>query len=235
MKDIDQVRRDNLRRIEKECGGPAAAAKLLEMSPSQFTNLRDGARDSKTGKPRGMRKDTARRIEQAADKPQGWLDIDHSGEDQGDALPISARDLVVLHQFDTGGAMGHGLELRDQPGVIASWKVSNEWIEKNVRAYSAKKNLCIVTGFGDSMQPIFNPGDPLLVDVGVTSVDIDAVYFFRVGNEGFVKRLQRIPTESGLIIRAKSQNRDYDSWDITEKMDFEVFGRVLKVWCSRDF
>lgn len=182
-----------------------------------------------------MRKDTARRIEQAADKPQGWLDIDHGGEDPDAALPTSARDLVVLHQFDTGGAMGHGLELRDQPGVIASWKVSNEWIEKNVRAYSAKKNLCIVTGFGDSMQPIFNPGDPLLVDVGVTSVDIDAVYFFRVGNEGFVKRLQRIPTETGLIIRAKSQNRDYDSWDITEKMDFEVFGRVLKVWCSRDF
>ncbi|GAA4424665.1 hypothetical protein GCM10023090_18500 [Acidovorax lacteus] len=50
------------------------------MSPSQFANLRDGAKDSKTGKPRGMRKETARRIEKAAGKESGWLDIDHSAE-----------------------------------------------------------------------------------------------------------------------------------------------------------
>lgn len=142
---------------------------------------------------------------------------------------------VAIPQFDTGGKMGHGFELRDQPGVIQSWRVSPEWIEKNVRAYSAKKNLCIVTGFGDSMQPMFSPGDPLLVDVGIRIVDFDAIYFFRVKNEGFVKRLQRIPTEHGLIIRAMSANKDYQPWDITEKMDFEVLGRVLKVWCSRDF
>ena len=54
--------------------------------------------------------------------------------------------------------MGNGLELRDQPGVIQSW-VSPEWLQ-NVRGFSSPKNLCIVTGFGDSMRPMFNPGDP---------------------------------------------------------------------------
>lgn len=77
MKDIDDIRRDNLRLIEEAVGGLAAAAKLVGMSPSQFANLRDGAKDSKTGKPRGMHKSTARRIEAAAGRPQGWLDIDH--------------------------------------------------------------------------------------------------------------------------------------------------------------
>ncbi|MFA1584729.1 helix-turn-helix transcriptional regulator [Achromobacter ruhlandii] len=240
MKDIDDVRRENLRRLEHEYGGPSAVAKVLEMSPSQFMNLRDGAKDSKTGKPRGMRKETARKIEQRAGKPQGWLDEPHPEQDiyaLGDVTPASARVMSVeIPRFDTGGSMGNGVELRDQPGMIESWRVSREWIEKNVRAYSAKDKLCIVTGFGDSMQPLFNPGDPLLVDIGVRSVEFDAIYFFRVGSEGFVKRLQRIPTEGGgLVLRAKSQNADYEPWDITEKMDFEVFGRVLKVWCSRDF
>lgn len=78
MKDIDEIRRENLRAIEAERGGPSEAAKACSMSPAQFINLRDGAKDSKTGKPRGMRKDTARRIEAAAGKPPGWLDIDHS-------------------------------------------------------------------------------------------------------------------------------------------------------------
>ena len=55
--------------------------------------------------------------------------------------------------------MGNGLELRDQPGVIQSWNVSPEWLQRTSGA-SSPKNLCIVTGFGDSMRPMFNPGDP---------------------------------------------------------------------------
>ncbi|MDG9927441.1 MULTISPECIES: hypothetical protein [unclassified Pseudomonas] len=78
MKDIDEIRRSNMRLLEKEFGGLATVADRVGMSPSQFGNLRDGAKDSKTGKPRGMRKATARRIEEAAGKPAGWLDTDHS-------------------------------------------------------------------------------------------------------------------------------------------------------------
>lgn len=140
-----------------------------------------------------------------------------------------------IPRFDTGGAMGAGVELRDQPGVIQSLRVSQEWLHRNVRHYTAANKLCVVTGFGDSMRPMFNPGDPLLVDLGVEKADIDGVFFFRVGNEGFIKRLQRIPSARGLLIRAKSENPKYDAWDITEGMDFEVFGRVLKVWRSDDF
>lgn len=142
---------------------------------------------------------------------------------------------VTIPQFDTGGSMGHGLLLRDQPGVIRSWTVSDEWLQQNVHRISSPKNLAIVTGFGPSMTPLFNPGDPLLVDRGVAKVDIDGVYFFRVGDEGFVKQVQRIPTAAGLILRAKSYNTLYDPFDIVKGMDFEVFGRIVKVWKGEDF
>ena len=36
----------------------------------------------------------------------------------------------------------------------------------------------------------------------------------------------------GVTIRAKSLNRDYDPFDITAKMDFAVFGKILTVWKS---
>lgn len=128
--------------------------------------------------------------------------------------------------------MGAGVVLKDQPGVIQGWVVSPEWAQKNIRSHTGLENLAIVTGFGDSMRGMFNPGDPLLVDTGVKIVDVDAVYFFRVGNEGFIKRLQRIPGEG---IRVKSVNPEYDTWTIKPEMDFEVFGRVVKVWCGTDF
>ena len=146
--------------------------------------------------------------------------------------PKKDPDQHEIYQFETGGSMGMGLILRDQPGVIHNWNVSAEWLQKNVRGYSSTKNLCIVTGFGDSMRPLFNPGDPLLVDTSVTSVEFDSIYFFRIGDEGYIKRLQRIPGEG---LRVISANKEYEAWTITKDMDFQVFGRVLKVWEGKDF
>lgn len=141
---------------------------------------------------------------------------------------------LVIPQYAAGGSMGNGgLILEEkQPGVIKSWHVDQEWLRLNVRHHTGAANLCIVTGFGPSMQPKYNPGDPLLLDRGVTGVESEGIFFFRVRNHGFIKQLQRIPTEDGMIIRAKSLNKDYDPFDITEKMDFEVFGKVLTVWKS---
>lgn len=93
MKDIDEIRRCNIRTLEDECKSLASLAKKIGMSSAQLTNLRDGAKDSKTGKPRGMRKETARRIESAANKPVGWLDIDHSQE--ADIKPASPQVTLI--------------------------------------------------------------------------------------------------------------------------------------------
>lgn len=153
----------------------------------------------------------------------------------GFGTPVATQsdpDALVIRQYATGGAMGHGLMLRDQPGLIKGWSVTPEWVQKNVHSFTAVKNLAIVTGFGDSMRPLYNPGDPLLVDTGVKSVEFDAIYFFRVGEEGFIKRLQRIPGNGLLAI---SENASYRDWSILPNMDFEVFARVVKVWRGEDF
>lgn len=146
-------------------------------------------------------------------------------------VQLGETDLVI-RQYRTGGAMGSGVLLRDQPGVINSWHVSPEWIQKNVRNITSPANLAIVTGFGDSMKGMYNPGDPLLVDTGVRTVEFDGVYFFRIGEEGFIKRLQRVPGEGLLAI---SENKAYRDWTIKDGMDFEVFGRVVRVWEGSDF
>ncbi|MES2187295.1 MAG: S24 family peptidase [Pseudomonadota bacterium] len=142
-------------------------------------------------------------------------------------MPPPQRGEVVIREYNTGGKMGDGLVLKEQPGVIQSWQVSEEWVRKNVPYYTAVGNLAIVTGFGDSMLGMFNPGDPLLVDTGITKADVDGVYFFRVGDEGFIKRLQRIPGEGIVVI---SENHKYRDWTIKKGMDFQVFAKVLKAW-----
>lgn len=167
-------------------------------------------------------------IAKALGVSQRWL-----ATGKGDMLVSSGQaNDTLIPQYDARGSMGSGLLLRDQSGVIRNLNVSADWLRNNVKSCTAVENLCVVTGFGDSMRPMFNSGDPLLLDSGVKSVEFDAIYFFRVGDEGFIKRLQRIPGDG---IRAISENKGYESWTIKPDMDFEVFGRVVKVWCSEDF
>lgn len=97
MKDIDQIRRENMATLEQEAGGVTAAADRAGMSQSQWSNLRAGAVDSKTGKPRGMRKETARKIEITAGKPTGWLDLDHG------LLSPSSYTQTPLNQAESAG------------------------------------------------------------------------------------------------------------------------------------
>lgn len=150
--------------------------------------------------------------------------------------PGAPPDLVIT-QFDAGGGMdttGH-LLLDDQPGIIKSWRVSSDWLRLNVPNHTGVRNLCIVTGFGPSMRPMFNPGDPLLVDTGVKLVNHEGVYFFRVGDEGFIKMIQRVPDPhgDGVMLNIISKNPDYPPYPMSPKNPhFEVLGKVLTVWRS---
>lgn len=148
------------------------------------------------------------------------------------AITENTPKSISISEYSGDGMLGRALVLRDQPGVIERMVVSEEWLQKNTKSYSAEKNLALVTGFGDSMMPLFHPGDPLLVDTGVRSVDHDGIYFFAVAGEGFVKRLQRIPDE-GIV--AISENKAYREWTIKPHMDFKVFGRVIKAWRGGDY
>jgi phage repressor protein C with HTH and peptisase S24 domain len=212
LKLIRQVR---LKQFMKARGvaGPVELGKLIGKKPNQTSDLLSGAAS--------FGEKVARSIEEFAALPPGWLDeMDDTVHLPPAPTPSSEPFELVIHHYDTGGAMGAvGLLLRDQPGTIQSWRVTPEWIAKNVHNVTHGRNLAIVTGFGDSMRPMYN-------------VDFDGIYFFRIGNEGFVKRLQRIP---GVGLRAISENKAYESWDIKEGMDFQVFARVVKVWKGEDF
>lgn len=218
------IRLTNLKRLGHK---PAQLVTLCGSSYSYWRDLLNG--DKSFGEK------AARNIEAKLGLARGCLD-------QPDGCKPAAVSLVampsppqldkqtgtaVIPQFDAAGAMGSGLVLRDQPGIIRSFEVSREWIEKNLPYYTSIENLSIVTGFGDSMLGMFNPGDPLIVDRGIKKADVDGVYFFYVDEEAFIKRLQRIPGQGILVI---SENKKYRDWTITPGMNFGVMAKVLIAW-----
>lgn len=217
-----EKRRLALVKLIAKVGGQAKLADKLEINPSYVSRMI--YEEGKVGKKR-IGEDMVEKLNYIyAD----WLDE----EIYQNKNNLKNDDLTISQYIDVKGAMGNGLVLRGESGQITGWKVTPEWISKNVPANTGSKNLAIVTGFGDSMRGMFNSGDPLLVDTGIKTLDYDGVYFFRIGDEGFIKTLQRIPGDG---IRVISENKKYETWTINSNMDFEVFGRVLKVWKSEEF
>ncbi len=101
MKTINEIHRDNLQELVNEAGGVQSLANKLNKSAAQVSQWLNGAKDSKTGKPRGISDDAARQIEIKMDKEHGWLDHDHSdkGLEQFRKLPPEVRSWL-MHQSD---------------------------------------------------------------------------------------------------------------------------------------
>ena len=96
--DIDETRRANICALEKLAGSPTLAANKVGMTYAQYLNYRNGAKEAKTGKIRGMRKETAWRFEDAFGKPRGWLDVPHDTSiSQGVAGTIAPSITAVQH------------------------------------------------------------------------------------------------------------------------------------------
>jgi phage repressor protein C with HTH and peptisase S24 domain len=238
MKDIDEIRRDNLRIIEREIGSPSKAAKVIDMSPAQFANLRDGAKDSKTGKPRGMRKDTARRIEKKCGKPSMWLDMAHEDQENnvyfltsGANIQEEVGDKIRIPQFDIRFSMGGGQEVDDYPEVIRTWEVAPEWVIAFAPEFrgNPRKDLCIATGVGNCLLPWYHNGDHLLLDRSVEGRPLRAagIFAFRFDGMLYVKELRPIG-KRGADAFERDGNRAF-SIDFSQH-DFKLIARVLRAW-----
>ncbi|MGN5354351.1 S24 family peptidase [Ralstonia sp. L16] len=160
--DIDEIRRENIRALEQIYGASALAEKA-GMSLSQFYNLRDGARDSKTGKRRGMRKETAWKIEDAAGVERGYLDAVHSIE----AEPRSPTDdeFALIPQLDIAAACGSG-KFVDHVVV----KGGLAFKRSSLRDFGVtEKTGRIIYASGGSMWPTIQDGRVVLINTADTT------------------------------------------------------------------
>jgi hypothetical protein len=77
MKTNDQIRRENLVIAISRAGSAAKLAELMGTSPAYLSQLKNQVQDSKSGTPKSMGDDFARRLEEALGLVKGWMDRDH--------------------------------------------------------------------------------------------------------------------------------------------------------------
>ena len=162
-----------------------------------------------------------------------WLEKGENGSDDYQlsnmALESNSNHVVIPHLSATG-SMGKGIPADlEHDTVVSQVSVNKIWIRENLSTISSPNNLSMITGYGDSMEGTFNHGDVLFVDTGIDEIKMDAVYVLNLNDELYIKRLQRKPDGSILMI---SDNAKYQPYTIQngEKDKFQVLGRIVGIW-----
>lgn len=108
--------------------------------------------------------------------------------------PVSAAETgdgyVRVQQLDGEVGMGDGRVNDDFPDIVRAMDFAPTYIRSIVGFVPPPGRLVLVTGRGDSMIPVINPGESLMVDTGVTTFDGDGIYLLNTGNGQQVKALQ---------------------------------------------
>ncbi len=133
-----------------------------------------------------------------------------------------------ISKYNVIASMGGGALAPSYEHIVDRISVSSNWLKRNTRG-SSPSSLALITAYGDSMQPTFNDGDLLLIDTTVDTVKIDAIYVLRLNDELYIKRIQRRPDGSILMI---SDNKNYEPYLIEniETNSLKVIGRVILTW-----
>lgn len=113
------------------------------------------------------------------------------------------------------------------PAAVSQMQLSETWLKRNA-SFSSMRNLALIEGCGDSMRPLFNDGDVLLVDQGVRDIRADGVYALQVGERQLVKRVQ-VQLDGSL--RLLSENASYEAMSLTTSV--VVLGRVVLIWTAQ--
>jgi SOS-response transcriptional repressor LexA len=154
--DIDEIRRLNIKELERSLG--PSLYKKAGMSPTQFYNLRDGAADSKTGRMRGMRKETAWRIENAAGVERGYLDVLHK---QAHESQVAVQSVPLLSWVRAG-------EFCDAPASLTK-DDAEEWLPAPLQGVGKRAFALEVRGDSMDAPTGYREGEFVYIDPDVTA------------------------------------------------------------------
>lgn len=123
--------------------------------------------------------------------------------------------------LDVGASAGTGVALFDE-SVVQSISIDKDKFQELFKC-KPSESMKIINIQGDSMQPTFKDNDFILVDIANTEL-ADGVFVFRIDDELYVKRLQRLPNK----VVALSDNSNYIPFDLPDNT--QIIAKVVCAW-----
>ena len=242
MKTIDEIRLDNFELLITEAGSVSAlAAKCGYEKPSYLYQIRNRSA-VQNGKPKNIGNAMARKLEKGMNKPEAWLDTEHSelentnnvvksnatmigGIDVWDSnTPLHEDDVEVPFYKEVCLSAGNGFasDIEDHNGF--KLRFSRSTLKRHGVSY---ENVVCVSADGDSMTPVFPDGATLGIDTGSKTIKDGQIYAINHGGLLRTKILKKRPDNKVLIQSYNTEEYPDDEVDMSEIV---VIGRVF--WWS---
>lgn len=162
-------------------------------------------------------------LDKARPENAGAFPVSNTGSGAVDTLgnPVDLREFVFIPRYSVEAAAGHGQAVNDEKPLFCM-AFRRYWIENYVTRQTDK--LSVIAVKGDSMEGILNHGDNILINHAETEPR-DGLYVLRIGNDLFVKRVQRMPGK----LLVTSANPHYAPFEIDLSHtddDIAIVGRV---------
>lgn len=155
-------------------------------------------------------------------KSESWL-LTGTGEE----TVVVDEDVISIPLLDVRVSAGNGAMLFEDEQVLKKIELDIHWLRSQCR-FSHPDKLYALTASGDSMEPTLSNGDFILVDTGIDSIRSDSIYVARVNDCLYVKRFQKTPRGTFLMI---SDNPVYKEFEVEPERDnLCVIGKVVYHW-----
>jgi phage repressor protein C with HTH and peptisase S24 domain len=241
MQTNDEVRRRNLEIAIKRAGSAAKLAALSNTSPAYLSQIKNKTPDSKSGTPKTMGDDMARRIEAAIGEDPGWMDFVHDqvgiGVDELEELRKLFPDAMRVRAVDAGDpslTQIKKVRLKVQAGITGfqiepeyyegdTTTVPTKWIEENGFDRAALLSTIVK---GHSMNPNLHEGDTIVVNTRDTQPKSGLVYVVNYEGEAVVKRMVRDAGQWWLMSDNPDQTRYHRQ--MCKGAECIVIGRVVR-------
>lgn len=133
-------------------------------------------------------------------------------------------DCITIEHIGIKPECDSGISIYDEP-EIRPIRISADTITRYMRC-SHPSNLKAFTACGDSMRPLIDDGDTVLVDIGRTDIVNQGVFVFTSNNEWRIKRLN---LKLNGTLEVISDNPTYEKEYLTpdDNIDIVIRGRVV--------
>ena len=143
----------------------------------------------------------------------------HSEKDNEHTLRVDLLDVNLA-------AYSSGIINAEYPNIVSSLYFTEEGANR-ILGRTTTNGVYMFRVPTDSMVPTIKQTDIVFIDTNIKHYIGEGIYAFSLNGEEYIKRLQRLPTG---VIRALSDNKHYEPFDITEELfdSAVIIGKFIK-------
>lgn len=149
---------------------------------------------------------------------------DMVAEHDGSTWIIETKRYVSVPRYEVAASAGGGALIHSEQ-IVDHLAFEAEWV-KVVLGLSPNR-LAVISVIGDSMEPYLAEGDLIMVDLGVTHIENNAVYVLQFGDSLLVKRVQ-VKLDGEVIVKSDNPLYETESFRGNAAQRLRVVGRMVR-------